>query len=623
MDREERMDIEEGKKYAALSIPQRTPRSDDGAAAALAQNDNASKIDLAGTEFAEVDLAPAPKGGARFDSALRFYSSIAPAEPIAQRAADPIRQVFFDMRSLASDRPFARNDSELFYKQAKFMEDFTDDYAGEAKFNMYFPYYQHMGYEQLRTYFTWRTKVRRGETPQISVSYVFLYIYELLSGIGVDSPMDGLRKLVSVWDGFLRYAPALENYMPKWFKDYHVYYGLPHSFSDFIEEHRLKKFFPLIHILDSGTENSLPAWNSLSRYDVTKSRFYNDGNEQICIDCFDAVIESIAEFCAGRGARFEDLLIYRVSNKTPWYPFRQALFTNWFKQTNRDVILPCQERYYCRNSQWTASLPVYFSTQRDFASYLIKSTEMNLRKATGYKYKLTVETGTSRGAFRELKELGAKNTDIDRVIEQSVADYYRMLTRTVVTVNHENLARIREESLGTQGKLIVPEDGEGRGTAASVQEPEAGNHVSGLVKNSATEREGTPVDTTPQGLRISGIQDECSGLPLPDPGLNTQSFESYTRDSGQPDDSWLALRNALGAIEIKALAAALRDETSVKAIAMEHGIMLEILADGINEKAADLIGDSILEIDGGMVIYDEYKANVEYIVNPQNRDSPR
>ena len=50
----------------------------------------------------------------------------------------------------------------MFYRQAKLMADFEDDYREEEPFSMYFPDYQSMGYEQLRTYFTWRTNVRKG-----------------------------------------------------------------------------------------------------------------------------------------------------------------------------------------------------------------------------------------------------------------------------------------------------------------------------------------------------------------------------------------------------------------------------------------------------------------------------
>jgi len=75
-------------------------------------------------------------------------------------------------------------------------------------------------------------------------------------------------------------------------------------------------------------------------------------------------------------------------------------------------------------------------------------------------------------------------------------------------------------------------------------------------------------------------------------------------------DGWKALKEALTDIERKALSIALLDKKSIKAFADENGIMLEVLADRINEKAADYIGDSILEIDEEMMIYDEYRENI-------------
>ena len=55
---------------------------------------------------------------------------------------------------------------------------------------MYFPDYQSMGYEQLRTY-TWRTNVRKGVIRKTSFSYVFVYLYELLNNVGVADCRDG------------------------------------------------------------------------------------------------------------------------------------------------------------------------------------------------------------------------------------------------------------------------------------------------------------------------------------------------------------------------------------------------------------------------------------------------
>ena len=153
--------MEEEKKYTGFSIPKRDMLSDtmtpDTAALDMrlpAGNTAMKWTSFDSAVFAEVDLAANRHQTAGGETAVRFYSSVVPpAQPIKQRAADPIRQIFFDMRSLASGRPFARNDSELFYKQAKLMEDFTDEYNGDARFNMYYPYYQHMGYEQLHIFY--------------------------------------------------------------------------------------------------------------------------------------------------------------------------------------------------------------------------------------------------------------------------------------------------------------------------------------------------------------------------------------------------------------------------------------------------------------------------------------
>jgi hypothetical protein len=39
--------------------------------------------------------------------------------------------------------------------------------------------------------------------------------------------------------------------------------------------------------------------------------------------------------------------------------------------------------------------------------------------------------------------------------------------------------------------------------------------------------------------------------------------------------------------------------------------MPEVLAEGINEKAVDLMGDNILDTEGGFVLYEEYRGNVK------------
>ena len=119
-------------------------------------------------------------------------NSILKPQKLASRKNDKHRQLFYSMRDIARlyaspnmrhsrffDKRVQQDNARVFYEQAMFMKDFEDDYPEHASFSAYFPYYQMLSYEQLRTYFTWRTQVRKGVIDNTSLSYVFLYLYEL------------------------------------------------------------------------------------------------------------------------------------------------------------------------------------------------------------------------------------------------------------------------------------------------------------------------------------------------------------------------------------------------------------------------------------------------------------
>ena len=585
-------------KYTPFAIPRR----DEQPSSKPAPTDKINvgvDVSFSGARFAEIEIdfnsrnlgqeSQTPGITSAAERALRFFSSITPPEPIEQKTQDPLRLKFYEMRSLATDRPFARDDSELFYKQAKYMADFTDDFQGDAKFFMYFPYYQHMGYEQLRTYFTWRAKARNGEMPPTSVSYVFLYVYELLNNVGVSSPSEGLDKLLATWATCLKFAPALENYMPQWIKDYHIYFDMPYSFAEFVKEYNLYKYYSVTFLFETSVDNRFELWNRISGYDVTKSKFWSEGNEQLFIDCFYAVLDGIRELCGNSGVRIEDLLIYGAGRRMPWQPFKQALFYPRHQQADRLVEMPGQEFFYCKNGRWSVNLPIYYSTQKDFVGYLVKKTEACLRQTVKYKYKLTAEPKARYDApFGELKKLGNRGAAVlDKTIENAVDGFHKNLNRTVVTINQDNLARIRMEAQGTLEKLIVLDGVQNNGEWKE-ERGELGDEGTGEISQ----------------CTVYSVQ--CT--------YGNENAEDEVNEAGGDEDGWETFRQALSLTEIKAMAIVLHGNADVKAFADENGVMLEVLADGINEKAADLIGDSILELDEGMTIYNDYRDMVERIV---------
>ena len=124
-------------------------------------------------------------------------------EPILRRGSqmesylpDKIRE----MRSMARSQPSRiRSDQQLFYEQARFMED-------------YVPTYESMGNRDLRRYFSWRAHVRAGKVIPTSLSFVFVLFYELICGIGVSSPREGFAKIKSLWQEYRIFEPKIDRH---------------------------------------------------------------------------------------------------------------------------------------------------------------------------------------------------------------------------------------------------------------------------------------------------------------------------------------------------------------------------------------------------------------------------
>lgn len=146
----------------------------------------------------QIVAASRAKTGRAFASS-KVYGS----EPILMRGSqlasylpEPVRQ----MRALAR-RPEARawTDARLFVEQGRLMAGYEDNCPYAGTFQSYFPTYDVMDNQQLRGYFTWRAHVRRGTVEKTSTSFAYVYLYELINGIGVEPGEPAFRAIESFW----------------------------------------------------------------------------------------------------------------------------------------------------------------------------------------------------------------------------------------------------------------------------------------------------------------------------------------------------------------------------------------------------------------------------------------
>ena len=538
--------------YSAFPIPRPSPRKplDD-----LTPSREATGITGAvlSAPFADIPLAAAPPNNS---TDLRFPAVMIPDIKDTHVVNDPIRELFFHMRSLAAENPFARNNSEVFNKQARFMACFNDDYNGYAEFSSYYPCYQHMGYEQLRTYFTWRSRVRSGDIQPTSTSYVFLYVYELLSCIGVNNPSDGLDRLMTIMRAAGSFAPVLSAYLPQWLKDYHICYALPHTFSEFVKMHGLEKYYPEVYLFGQIDENSLWLWNGLSVYDVSKSTFIRDGHGEFLKHCFHEVLQSLQAYCKKRGAELGGLFFYRIAKSTAWRPFDKALY--YRDDAQLEGLSGFSGDTLVTRGFTDALLP--YSDYREMIGYLIKKTEACARDVEKYKYKITANHKPIMRVLRAVRNLKITRSEIDKAILEAVTDYKERSTRTIVNVDLNNLHRIRSEAMDTRDKLLIDED-------------------------ITAELSVTTASAKPSSVHVSPAA----------------VYEAL------PKDGWTELAALLTPTEHEALRLAVLNNSAVKAFCDTQGIMPEVLTDSINIKASDCIGDNIAEWNGSLSLYDDYK----------------
>ena len=169
----------------------------------------------------------------RLRSNAAFSKTVYQEQPIIMTGSqlksfvpDAIREA----RQLAK-QGYARNLSvvDVFYEQARLLAGYEDDFEFTGTFSHYYPSYEDMSNEQLRGYFAWRTKVRHGNIEQGSLSFAYVYLYELINLIGVSSAQDAYDTLLAFGNAYRRFDTRFGQLFDTWLDDFVIYYGLDAS----------------------------------------------------------------------------------------------------------------------------------------------------------------------------------------------------------------------------------------------------------------------------------------------------------------------------------------------------------------------------------------------------------
>lgn len=306
-------------------------------------------------------------------------------EPILKTASQLTESICPKIKHMNEIARQYQSDAKVFYYQGKFMEDYTDDYEYDGEFKRYFPTYRTMSVQQMRGYFSWRTKIRRDEYVPAPLSFAFVYIYELLNMIGVKTAEEGYYALVSFRDKYSVIDSGINTYLNTWIFDYAVYRGLD---SSLLKDNPKVKLCSAAYCLkNSNTASDAELFEALadvSSYNIEKSVFYKkypeDFQTAVC-----RVYRSISDYYFNyRKKTFAEKLFGSIISP-PYYMFPSAVFYDPYPYQNyKYEINPCLT-FTCKNGYWQCMAPseIMRSKNRELGVYM-KAVDSLMRQKYGF-----------------------------------------------------------------------------------------------------------------------------------------------------------------------------------------------------------------------------------------------
>lgn len=508
------------------------------------------------------------------------------------------------------------SEAELFYRQGLLMADFEDDCPYNGTFKSYFPTYNAMSDRQLRGYFTWRAQVRRGNIEETSTSFAFLYLYELICGIGVDDPLDGFNKIEAFWDVYRAFEPGIDRFARVWLQDYAVFHRLdPKLLRDsktvmfdnaLIELRRAardlvpapapsgqppkrrKTSEPTLPLPPDEVreERLMAAINALSTYNLSNSLLDRSHHRDLRhVAC--AVYVRMARYYDTHRKTGIVASLFGEETAMPYTMFASAVFFAPERHEDCEYRLDPIHIYRCQNGFWEC-MRIHGSRQKSSKlGEMMRACDQRLRLALDPAHPLKEE---------KVPKYLAKIID-DEIVAWLSWDAAHQPVK--IDIDLSQLGHIRSAAAQTREALLIDEEREDgmlaevdtAGSERSKAEPVADATVEAVAAPIRQDEADEPTISTEQ----FGV---VAPLLVPTPAFTAAAPVDATNELAPAADAYL--RALLEHNAVQAESAVAQSEQSE-----------DMLVDTINEALFDLVGDTVIEFSAaGPQIIEDYEADV-------------
>lgn len=517
---------------------------------------------------------------------------------------------------------------QKFFADMRKYADKTLIHATFVPFSQYWPTYDSMNKQQQDWYFYWRTQVRNGIYPDTDLSYIFVHVYEILSGCGWRNAQSGYDQLMRLWGAYRIKFPKLDHYLCEWSFDFAQNYNIPFTLPDIpnIQVPKSSGIEDIIvdsHIDDRPLKLPFGLIDDLCDYSLVGSKFYIDGHQQLMEEAIPRVVA------------LADAAMVKKSNQG-------ILATCGPKQSIKQARFMYQSAICPRaNEKTTITVKPYLTdiTLRDYINNLVRYAENVLRELYGYR-------GRLRGIDLDEETSHLVDAFLKKEYSPSKAESEAVEKKPKVELNFDKIEELQKQSEWVREALTVSEQEPEKELLTDLQE------VSAILAESSSEARAL-FDTLQQSgwecdfaVEMLDAESEINKLANKYLACNLLAREqnrliveddyrdeldhiysngiensesSHDTASGFFDTSLLSdelkqLVDLLSPAHSDALRAILSEEdcqSELERIAEESFTMPEMLIDDINETTNQILNDILIDVfDGRPQVLDQYKAEL-------------
>lgn len=362
--------------------------------------------------------------------------------------------------------------NKLFYLQGTFMDDYVDNYDINVPCNKNNPVYNNLTIYQLRSYFSWRTLIRNKLYKQTEQSYVFLYIYELLNKIGVKNEIDGLNKIIDLWQNYRVFDNSFDKYLSKWVKDYYIINRINIDFNLIEEEFPIKNndnLEDISEILIGNYENKLEFLDSISNYHILKSKIMEHKYSFLINLVIPEIFKNLDKYFSENNVSFVNITFGEFKKKY-WNVYENAIYFN--NKLESDFVFKFKnlETYYRKGNNYYKETFELSQYSKCIVGYILKNIEITLRECLKFSknLKLNISSLDELSSNAELYSIVTDkkfNMIINNTIKKYLIEHKTEINNIITKEKKEEIVidankfnEIRKSSSRIQEKLIVEEE---------------------------------------------------------------------------------------------------------------------------------------------------------------------